>query len=201
MYAMRKIYLPDNSWLSEVQSIFNDSNEKFEFELKHNPKSTEKIPWWKKFSLKRESAVGGPAIEGLIPLLEQGIDVFLELRDSYLYIALEIWALYEFLQQKSLKTKVLLQTITDYIVGEDGETLSDQKSITFIWPPDLTKEQFESLVEKMSETRKSVYKILLKLDGDTTKQINHISCKVKDGEWKINIVNKQKRVQSNSSKC
>lgn len=185
-----KVYLPNDSWTNEILSILGDLNQEFEFESKHIPESIKEIPWWKKFSFKREPAVGGPGLEGLVPLLQQGVDVFLQVRDSYPYIALEVWSIYEFARNKSLHTKVFFQTITDSIVGEAGETPLDQKSITFIWPSDLTKEQFENLVEKVSGTRKFIFEILLKLDRDTTKQINYMECKAIDGEWKINIINK-----------
>jgi hypothetical protein len=187
---MKKIYFSNNNWSKEIQSIFDYSNEEFELEVKSLPKVVDKISWWQKISFKREPAVGCPGLEGLVPLLPQGVDILLELRDSYPYMVLEIWALYDFVKQKLTETKESFQTITDHIVCEAGDAPLDRRSITFIWPPNLSQEQFEVLVQKVFNTREFIFEILLKLDWNTAKKINHFECKVIDGEWKINIVNK-----------
>lgn len=194
-YSMQiQIYYSKNEWGQDLKEITNKLPGEVEllFQSRVFDEKKETIPWWRMFTFERPLAVGAPGLEGIIPLLAEGIDIVLNnpFRDTIPYKIIELWALYEFVEGKLRQLPRIFQIATDYIVAEAGETPQDHKSVTFIWPPNLSKEEFKKSLEGATATRNSILNDLKNTNESVNRQINHIECFYIEGSWKINVVKK-----------
>lgn len=198
-----KVFVSNKDWLVDVKDLPSSQEvAKFSY-IDRNPSIVD--GGYKRSILDRifelfrpKLSVGGIPIEGLIPLLDQGIDLLLNnpVVDSKTFQLLELYTFYDFVRLKTGKfAGKILQFITDYNVGETGDLSPEEKSITFIWSANLTENEFNKSIVDIPEIRRQIKE---KLKKERPKEINHIECyfsHYSDG-WQILWVEKQSATKS-----
>lgn len=189
-----KLYYSDPKWNNDLQILLKEISFQPELiakdytpDVKPRVFSFEKL---KEVFRRKASPVGGVGIEGMVPFLVDGIDLIL---DNPVLELLGLWSLYDWAEQKyhnirdgeTKKPSDIFQIITDYEIGEAGDTNPNRKSITFVFPTGLSKKDFEVAENLRLKVRE---KIIDLLSIATISNVNHLECRFKYGKWDISFV-------------